>query len=188
MIALDMFCSWQSWHGVLSAPFSIRDLTYAADGIIAVCVPRRPDVPENPDAFSYVKAIEGYFASAPNPAVWTRPRFFLPPRPNEIGKCPSCDGEGVFDCAALDECESCGGTGELSGEFVKSTSIGGVAFNLGYVRRMVSLPDLEIALTARVSEGRVMFPLMFQFTGGSGLLAPLKAPRSQHVEIEEQGR
>lgn len=181
VIDLEQFCTLEGWRLVLSRPFSAAAFTYAADGAIAVRVPRRADVSENPDAARYVEEMERRFAGAPVPAVWERRRFYLPPPPLQTGRCPDCHGDGALDCDS--DCARCDGQGELSGEFSRSTSIDGIAFGLGYVRRMLSLPDVEIAMTACDDE-RHFWPLMFRFDGGEGLLMPLRSKRVKHVEIE----
>ena len=162
-INLDLFCNPECREpGLdLSVPFSLNGHTYACDGVIAVRVPRRPDIPENENApnaeklerlpwdFSHVK-----FAPLLEPEL-------LP------DECWLCEGRGhqhkCPDCRC--ECECCHGSGKLR----PRVRIGKAVFAAQYIERIQVLPELEIGKPMRQRPR----PLPFRFKGGEGLLMPM---------------
>lgn len=98
-IDLTPFCS-KDRHN-LTRPWSLGDWTYAIDGFIGIRLPRRADVPENPDA---PEAVVKVFAPADRiafrPLTATIP-LLTPPA------CRTCEGAGWGI-----SCAECGGSGE----------------------------------------------------------------------------
>lgn len=141
-VNLDRFCD-PAWREPvdLSVPFSLNGHTYATDGVIAVRVPRRPDIPENKEAPS-IEKLERL------PWDFSRVKFErLPefkPEPNE---CWACDGTGhqhkCPDCHC--ECQYCNGSGKRT----PLIRIGKVAFNARYMELIQRLPGLEIGKPRR---------------------------------------
>lgn len=101
MIDLTAFCSRDPFRTNLARPFTIGVWTYAATGHIAIRVPRRDDVPENPEA---PKAIVSLFE--PGDRLSYAPLSVALPEPKNI-RCAACRGRGHGDA-----CGECHGTGE----------------------------------------------------------------------------
>lgn len=59
-----------------------------------------------------------------------------------------------------------------------STEIGGVIFDLKYIRMIAELPGVEIVITDGKS------PAFFRFEGGDGALMPMRSEFENHVKVE----
>lgn len=172
-IDLERFCGSDpdpKRHQWISRPFSIGAWTYATNGHVMVRIPRRPDIPENPEAparapelFDEVPKSRMHFLPAP--------KFELP-APHELEsevECEDCCGGGKAhacpDCRH--PCSECDGKGSYTEHKVHRTTIGRAAFNSTYIGYLQELPSLELA------KSHVSKPMAFRFKGGQGLLMPL---------------
>lgn len=175
MIDLQPFCGTDETCPYLMKPFSFGDFSYATGGHIIVRVPKREGVEPPDKKFNADKPLEGL-----DQASFARPAFKLPPQPSEEDECEDCDGRGYeHDCPHCEcVCRACAGTGNQAAEGKLTTTFAGITFALRYVRKMLSLPGIEIA-TPRASEG----PLLFRFDGGVGALMPMRGPSVHHVEV-----
>jgi hypothetical protein len=143
----------------ISVPFSLNGHTYATNGVIAVRVPRRPDVPENKEA---PKGIERL------PWDFSRIKFGPLPEPKPLpDKCMWCNGRGYqHDCPKCRcKCEHCDGSGKLPPEVL----IGKAHFGGQYIAWIQALPGLEIGKPKPAPR-----PIPFRFKGGEGLLMPMR--------------
>lgn len=123
MIEVDLkpFCGSDHYHrGRLGGPWSLGAWTYASNGHIAIRVPRRADVPENPEAPENIKDLfERFVGESFRPLTARVPSADLPPCRDCLGagwvvKCPACDGEGGHDCNCEycdHHCDGCDGSG-----------------------------------------------------------------------------
>jgi len=100
MIDLMDFCWKGQARDNLKKPWSLDQWTYASNGHIAIRVPRRDDVPENPKA----PEIEQHFALAET--LEFKP-FTLSIPPLDYPNCSTCGGRGWGVT-----CRACNGTGE----------------------------------------------------------------------------
>jgi hypothetical protein len=176
MINLKPFCSTDQHRPYIMQPFSRGEFTYATDGRLMVRVPRRAEVPEVDTA----PQAERVFPKPPATAFRPAAKVELPP-PTSV-ECEICEGRGMqHDCPDCTcECEPCDGTGKISSDVEVSLSIGGVPFGLRYVRPIMALPSLEIAVP--VNGGKS--PLEFRFDGGDGIIMPRTEPCATHLDID----
>lgn len=171
MVDLKKFCGTDTWRTYLHEPFSRDEYTYATNGHIIVRVPRVAEIGEVPR----ILAPEKIFAPLPADG-WRTLRVALPPAapPKECGAC--YDGY-EHDCPGCTcECYECKGTG--LDEPNLSTEIGGVIFDLKYIRMIAELPGVEIYVTDGKS------PTFFRFEGGDGALMPMLGGFENHVKVE----
>lgn len=73
-------------------------------------------------------------------------------------ECKTCEGEGET------RCENCSGTGKIDGV----TLVGGYKFSSKLLRRLKPLPDCVLAPVSQTH------PAVFRFTGGDGLIMPMR--------------
>lgn len=173
MVDLKKFCGTEWSRKYFHEPFSRGEYTYATNGHIMVRVPRVAKIGEvprtpNPDRIF-----------APMPADGWRPlRGELPPiAPTE--ECSYCYGSGFLDEDEGDcglDCLECDGTGLVEPKV--STEIGGVIFDMKYIRMIAELPGVEIVITDGKS------PSFFRFEGGDGALMPMRSEFENHVRVE----
>ena len=159
-IDLDLFCDRECrTPGCdLSVPFSLNEHSYASNGHICVRVPRRSDIAENTEAPNAEQRL---------PWNFSRVTFAPLPKLKLLEKCGWCAGRGhqhnCPDCQC--ECEHCDGSGKRS---VANVRIGKAYFAGPYIEWIQALPGVEIG------KPHPSRPLAFRFTGGDGLLMPLK--------------
>ncbi len=163
MIDLKPFCSTDEMRPYLHQPWSVGDYTYATNGHIIVRVPRRSDVPENPQAPNNAPRLFATFPQAGFRALHVVPL----PAPKEK-KCLHCNGRGhEHDCPDCEcVCENCNGTGNVNVDAKIAVNIGTFPAALRYARILIGLPNIEVA----VDVSHPMDPLPFKFDGGDGLL------------------
>lgn len=171
MVGLKQFCGAEWSWPYLHEPFSRGEYTYATDGAIIVRVPRVAEIGEDP----YTPNPEEIFATMPADG-WRPLRVELPPiAPTE--ECWSCYDGFEHDCPDCTcECDECDGTGLVEPNL--STEIGGVIFDLKYIRMIAELPGVEVAITDGKS------PSFFRFEGGDGALMPMRSEFKNHVKVE----
>jgi len=182
-IDLLSFCAgdgeFREW---LKTPFCVGDFTYATDGHLLVRLPRDARYP-NCDKVDPAK-----FMGACEAAAYSRPgAVTLPPLPEKQRvECLACKGRGKeHDCPDCDcECVVCDGAGFVDHEHRTSTDFAGGIFNLKYLRQLLGIPDVEIAVGS--SDQEKNRPLLFRFPGGYGALMPCRRPFQQHVKIESE--
>jgi hypothetical protein len=174
-IDLEKFCyrGLEPERQKLCQPFSIGEWTYATNGHVAVRVPRRTDIAENPAAPTKEATTlfeEGTKRARYKPA----PKSELPPLETceweETLTCLQCNGTGKQhqcpDCSC--ECGECNGTGEVIFIRWHETTIGRACFNSKYIAWLQELPNLALGQPHKHA------PLPFRFEGGEGLLMPCK--------------
>ena len=178
ILDLSKFCGSDESRLYLHKPFSIGKFTYATNGHIMVRVAKRANVPFTKPDFP-IKNADGPLAGWDS-ATYQKMEFLLPPEPERTGDCDECDGYGsVHDCPSCDcVCRACAGTGDANPEWDVSTTIGGANFALGYVRHVLSLPDVELVIPTEAKK-----PMLYRFAGGIGALMPLRGEKSTHVSI-----
>ena len=156
---LQVFCSTDETRTVLQVPFSDAFYTYATDRRIIVRVPLWPDVTATgPNAAKVCEHI---------PADWTAIKLVklpepLPPIETEV--CESCGG-GEENKKGCDECDGKGFTNKTT--FYR---LGNRCYQPFYLHKIATLPDVVIA----PDYGMYPQPLRFKFTGGVGLLMPMR--------------
>jgi hypothetical protein len=152
----------------LTHPFSINGFTYASNGRIMVRVPRRPDVPENPQAPVRAAALFEQFSDHKRYRKLPTIDLVEPYEWDETITCEFCDGSGKQhscpNCSC--KCPSCDGAGSRIETRWQTTSIGRASFESKYIAWLQALPELEVGKQTGLQ------PLHFRFTGGEGLLMP----------------
>ena len=182
MIDLAKFCSQDETRPYLQRPFSAGAYTYATNGHIMVRVARCGDVLEIAGKYEKAKTFDwNKPLGEHDKATFARPALTLPPRSESDEECETCEGDGAaHDCPSCEcPCPRCGGSGHTDQERLASTNINRIYDALNYVRLMLSLPDVEIALNSSPEA-----PLLFRFSGGIGALMPLRYQRQVHVETQ----
>lgn len=174
-IDLQSFCGADDIRKWLRAPFSGGEFTYATDGRIAVRVPRRSDAPELTDP-KFAKApevLDKWFAGIAAAEFESTASIVLPDTIEkcEDVECDSCDARGYdHDCPECTcVCAECGGSGRVRDVEKISIEALGAIWRLPFLRKVLSIPGLEIASTPR-GDGR---PALFRFDGGFAALMPL---------------
>ena len=172
MLDLQQFCSTDPDRPQMHAPFSSAAWTWATNGHILVRVPRRDDVPENPEAPNVKKVWDGAKWGAWRPAK----RVDLPPA--RFNTCDECNGRGwEHDCPSCQcTCEECGGEGKI--ERTDPVAVGPVKIALRYARMILALDRIELADPADDDDA-----IAFRFAGGEGILAVLHGPCVPVAEI-----
>ena len=164
MIDLKPFCSTAQWRTNIRAPWTRGGYTYATNGFVALRVPARADVPDNPTAPNGARIFEQLpGASAQYVPLAT---FAFPPRPD----CPYCIGTGlvVCRCSTCDNehvkpCTSCPIEKLLLG-----TGRNEARYNGAWIRRLATLPGCEICPCGQGEAAH------FRFDSGDGLIMPLR--------------
>lgn len=177
MIDLQKFCendreTTRPWS---LKPFSIGEWTYATCGRVLVRVPRRDDIPENPDANPQVSTL---FDTAPPTEFMPAPAIVMPDADQE--ECHACDGRGTeHDCPSCQcQCVGCGGTGIEQPWHDVSFEIGEGDFGGKYVAKLRDLPGLKFGKATKE------LPMRFAFDGGEGLLMPRRGPCGTSIKLE----
>ena len=179
---LEPFCS--GYIEKMLKPWSRGEFTYASDGFCVVRVPRMADAPEIPNPVN----AEAIFNVTPEPTEG----FIALPSIEEIGElkdCPKCHGKVIQECQECGgdgelelesdfntytvECKSCGGNGEECAEcrglgFIEPTphcKIGNARFTTGYIRAFMKLPGAVIAVNLQPNKAS-----WIKFKGGDGLV------------------
>jgi len=171
MLDLQKFCASESDdpRSYIHKPWSAGDYSYATNGHILVRVPRRDDVPENPENPITAEKLSRVIGERPSD-VWRTPEIVgLPPLVET--ECEDCDGMGAAcHCSTCEcECSKCGGTGNRSSDVGKSARYRRVPFALKYIRAVCSFPSVEIC-----DQSGPEMPLRFRFDGGIGSVMPLR--------------
>jgi hypothetical protein len=171
----------------LKSPFTQGGFTYATDGRFLVRVPAINGIgPMVGNTIAVEKVIPGIddvdtfrsLAGIQLPA---------PTRPDqEEIRCTSCGGRGTEhscpDCEC--ECEDCGGSGKATRKLRVSVDLFGLTFDVAYVRKLLMLPDVEVAPQTALAGGGYPGPMFFRFTGGRGAVMPLYSKYEEHIELE----
>lgn len=166
MIDLQKFCSTRSDRKSICQPWSEGEWTYATDGRVIVRVPRRADVPENPDAPKNVN--KTIFDCNPNDGKFQPlPTFTAPKKVT----CDNCGGDGQCVCSACDaqhDCGCCKGTGTVL-ETLPGVKFGNQLVNPKYLALIADLPSAVLANGTKKYE-----TVTFKFDGGEGRLMPMR--------------
>jgi hypothetical protein len=168
---LEKFCD--SAQPALARPFSFGDWTIASNNHIAVRVPRRPDIAENPDAPND-RALKLFEQVGMKRRYRPAPAFELtePFEWNEEFECATCRGDGKMhacpDCKC--KCQVCDGAGKQTIERFRTITLGRAHYQAKYLSWLQPLPGLQLGPTHRQN------PLAFRFDGGEGLLLPCRMP------------
>jgi hypothetical protein len=184
MLNLQRFCSEDDFRESLRKPFSHGEYSYATNGVYAVRVPRREDVPEGdkPNLAEQLDRILAPLEGASFEAI----DFTVPDldEPSSTEECEDCDGRGLeHECPDCDcECTTCGGTGSVEKtESISVSALGGI-FRLPYLRRILALPEVEVASLPRDYE--TPKPALFRFDGGVAALMLMRREYPRHVKWE----
>jgi hypothetical protein len=163
-------------HYDFGRPWSSGEYTFATNGWVMVRIPRLADVDERDGAPTHDQ-IGQIWNSAPTQKQF-RPlpaRLKLPADDQpETEQCWHCHGTGHLhpcpDCKC--ECTYCNGTGTVPnrGEPIR---IFGTFFDARLVKTLSRLPELRFSAKPP-KDG----PACFTFSGGEGLVMPLRWPRS----------
>lgn len=171
MVDLKKFCGTDTWRTYIHDPFSRGEYTYATDGAIIVRVPLVAEIGETPRTPNPEKIF------APMPADGWRTLRVALPTVAPTKECGSCYHGFEHDCPDCTcECDECKGTGFVEPNL--STEIGGVIFDLKYIRMVAELPGVEVVITDGIS------PSFFRFEGGDGALMPMRSEFENHVKVE----
>lgn len=175
MIDLQPFCGADAARPYLMKPFSQGDFSFATNGHIMVRVARQEGVDPPGKDFDANAPLAGVEQAAFAPP----PAYTLPPLQTDLTECQKCDGSGhAHECPDCEcPCERCDGTGRENPERHVSTRVGTAIYAMRYVRKMLALPDVEIA------QPDPKAPLLFRFRDGVGALMPRRCEDSKHVEI-----
>lgn len=179
MIDLKQFCSTDDLRKTLRRPFSHGDYSYATNGVIAVRVPRRPDIPEA-DKLGIPEQLNKILA--PLDGASFKAIDICLPDDQEVAtkeECDDCSGSGheheCPDCQC--ECPACDGSGEVEETAKISVAAFDGIYRLPYLRQALALPGVEIAdLPRSLSE-----PALFRFEDGVAALMLMRAEHRNHV-------
>jgi len=170
-VDLRLFCAnlFETYEPIRK-PFSRAGYTWATDRSIAVRVPLREDVPENPDA----PVVERIWTDAPPNGRWHKVKPFNLPEARV--ECDACNGRGKsHDCPSCTcACPNCAGVGII--REIQIIKAGPLGFQWKNIDRIFTLPGLEIQLPA---EGAYF--MHFRFKGGEGVVMKhFSYPRFQY--------
>jgi sulfatase maturation enzyme AslB (radical SAM superfamily) len=140
----------------IERPWSSGDYTHATNGHIMIRVPRRRTVPHNPKA-PKGERIDQMFSKGRQ----HEPNDYVPVVAVE---CPSRTIK--CDCGCDSECDYCHGKGKY--ETANDVEVLGLKFSGIYINKIAALPDCRIAVGKRSEAAH------FTFTGGEGLIMPLR--------------
>lgn len=180
MLDLQQFCAVDDeWRPYLNKPFRSKGHVYATDGRLLIRVADDESFPacDKVDPTSFLKQAE-------QASYITAPKVELPAV--EAAKhvhCPDCNGRGhEHDCPDCEcECGACRGSGSVNDTPRVSTTFAGQTFDLKFIRKLYTLPGLEIA--PNPSDCDLFTPLCFRFDGGLGVLMPMRDGYRKHVDI-----
>jgi hypothetical protein len=175
---LQPFCSCDETMGVLCAPFTRGDWTYATDGRICVRVPRL-DVAVSPYPSPRAETV---FAGDDFTADWL-PMPTLPPYDSLFVPCHECDGSGVVEwsysfrrecggrCLKNHPCPICLGQKRVLGA-IRRVDIGSRRVSAWYLWLLHELPG---PVEFRVPPEDMRWePVHIRFNGGEGRVMPLR--------------
>lgn len=194
MIDLQSFCERpEGMRYYLQAPFNHRGYLYASNGHILVRIP----APEHADTVSPHKPAEtsvkmfaelqvGSYAAIPPLQVPRLCRHCKGAGHYRQTYCPTCKGQGEIYVRrrVYNKCKPCEGLGQLAspdgddqtcyacfglGRDSARTVVGDVGFQVNYLMMIKALPDHQFAPSLFEK------PAHFVFTGGEGLLMPMRA-------------
>jgi hypothetical protein len=179
MIDLKQFCSTDDLRATLRRPFSHGAFSYATNGVIAVRVPRRPDIPEA-DKAKIPEQLDKILSPLDG-AAFKAIDIRLPDDEEITTKeqCGDCTGSGhEHDCPDCTcECTACDGSGVVEETAKISVAAFGDIYRLPYLRQALALPGVEIAdLPRSLSE-----PALFRFEEGVAALMLMRAEHRLHV-------
>lgn len=170
MIELKPFCGAEPAQPALHEPFSHGDWTYATDGRVVVRVPRRDDVPANPDAPN--DKVAALFGGGSSEEMIPLPAFVVPVEARQ--ECDSCyEGREHYYPSCQCVCRNCGGKRFVE---VASVGIGEAIFNWRYVKLLAALPGVMVPRDPSPDS-----PMRLAFDGGEGLLMPMRGRADVHV-------
>lgn len=155
---LQSFCALPSEMRVcMHKPMRVGAWVYATNGHYCVRVPAG----DEPEASQSPKCMPGLFEEYAATEFVPMPKLAMAPA------CAECNGTGIWhddELGETDECPACFGRG-----FEKwyRTLIGDAEFELGYLNKLATLPNVQIH-TRGPSE-----PMTLRFDGGEALLAPM---------------
>jgi hypothetical protein len=176
------FCDAGDSRAYCRTPFFHDGFTYATNGHILVRVPGDVGF----DSLSEPRVADtltGLFRDRP---PFERPHDFIIPDDQDTSQeedCDECDGSGhEHDCPKCEcSCDHCGGKGKHTAWSRVSTTFYGKIYRLAYVRRLLSLPSIQIAPST--ADRKDMKPLRFTFEGGEGCLMLMKEKYARHVDL-----
>lgn len=174
----------------MQSPFKTGEWVYATNGHIAVRVPAggqelRNDAQPTIDMGKLFRAVVDRVTKIDLPALPEAEPCWLCCGSGVAYRCADCGGEGVSE---FTDCETCGGNGQLSRHDADATSrqecfecdgsgndrtqevvVTDRLYARRYLAKIAALPGLAFHQTPDRSE-----PAFFTFSGGEGLLMPLR--------------
>lgn len=182
MIDLQSFCSDEIWRPTLRQPFSHGEFSYATNGIYAVRVARRAEVPEV-EKPKIAETLDAFFARLDG-ASFKAIDIVAPANEEKTSQeeCEDCDGRGKdHECPNCDcTCQTCDGTGTVTKTDHISVGAFGEIYRLPYLRKILAIPGVEIADLSRNYE--TPEPALFRFDGGVAALMVLRRAYGEHLE------
>jgi len=166
---LQKFCD--PTRHTLATPFSQEVWSFAGCGAMVLRVMRLPDVPERTDAPRHLREL---FEKNPCTERFMDLKGIALPPLSGPEPCPVCDGSTIHfcqDCGESHPCRNCNETGRVP-ETAVPVEIGKHLVSHLLLHRIKDLPNVAIAEHTSDPRG----PLTFTFTGGDGLLCPMKKP------------
>lgn len=174
------YCLAERAH--LARPFSQSGWTYATDGQIAVRIPLRDDVAisDTPEVWHL---FETAFFDVPNHEFQPLPALALPRRVLSRPLCPDCKGSRkVHDCPSCNcQCATCLGLGRISTDSDDNAS---VTFAWG-ILSMTNVRRLMALSAVRIAPPGGLLPIPFHFSGGQGLVMPMRGAYRNNVDARE---
>lgn len=174
-VDLMQFCSEERDLAYLSRPWTRGGYTFATNGHILVRVAARGDVPDSKKA----PGTDRIFALQPTGPFVDAPKQKFPvfvSRP-----CKLCLGSGYEPDPEpgleAEECEGCWGSGKVQER--RSAKLGGMTFNICYLRQVWSLPGLLLGPDVPNDH-----PWFFRFDGGEGALMQMRGGHADHRDLK----
>lgn len=207
---LDKFVSTDPYRSNLTTPWTIDEFTYATCGRTAVRVPGEIDIDEEEAAKSRPNITHHVFgklntsggvwfpvSKIENPIIKVKCSDCLGTG-NGYGQCAECLGEGEIECSEcehINECRTCGGTGQIRMPGKQCEHCSGTGFVDGYARevntpcavvqgeflaRFQSLSDCEMHVPEKFDPLAI---IAMRFNGGIGALMPWRAESARAAEV-----
>ena len=215
MVDLIKFCdpSGARTGGILKAPWSFGDFSYAVNGHIAIKVARRDDVPEYPDASEALKVIAIIDGEPDHPFIplpsytmekMTPVRCSICRGYGHVAKCDDCNGEGIHKCASdrcshEHACPECDGHGEVPaskkdddaspcGEcigsgFKKDESIINFGGEVGIKAKYLAMIKDLAGFEIAIPDKRDDKAIAYRFDGGNGCVLPCRTSNTSSSEM-----
>lgn len=180
MLDLQQFCAVDDeWRPHLNKPFRFKGYVYATDGRLLIRIADDESFPayDKLDPTSFLKQAE-------QASYIIAPKVELPPvKAAKRIDCPGCNGRGhEHDCPDCEcECDACCGSGFIDDTPEVSTMFAGQIFDVKFIRKIYTLPGLEIAPNPGGCD--LFTPLCFRFDGGLGVLMPMRQEYREHIDI-----